>query len=205
MPVSRDSQVRATVVNDQVDLVDSKQTSTFDDFSETASVVDDEHASGDANAGQASKLTVVNGEIRGFEVHGSATAGGADAEAVGRFHLLFDVAPGELFFLDTAGDGGGGGQSTVGTVELLLVERSGPETLLHLQSGENPVSLDARAFIAPGEYELTVTYEANGFSGAQLDLMGRFTNAVPLPLAAWSAAATLLLAVVGAFRLPRAR
>jgi hypothetical protein len=200
VPVSRDSQVRAAVVNDQVNLVDVKQTSTFDNFSATAQVFDDEHASGNAVADQTSKLTLVNGLLRAVELHGTATAGGGDAEASGRFHLIFDVAPGQLFFLDTAGDGGGGGQSTVGIVELLLVERTGPgKTLLHRTSGENPVSFDARSLVAPGDYELTVTYEANGFSGAQIDLMGRFTNAIPLPPAVWSGAATMA-AVLASWR-----
>ena len=196
VPVSRDSQVRAAVVNDQVDLVDTRQASTFNDFSGTASVFDDDHGSGNADAGQMSKLTIVNGEIRGFEVHGSATAGGTDAAASGRFRLAFAVAPGQLFFLDTAGDGGGGGQSTVGIVGLLLVERTRARTLLHIESGENPVSFGARALVAPGDYELTVTYEASGFSGAQLDLAGRFTSTIPLPPAIRSGAATMAIAAV---------
>jgi hypothetical protein len=134
-------------------------------------------------------------KLRGFEVHGTATAGGLDSDASGRFHLLFDVAPGETFFLSTSGDAGGGGQSSNGIGQLQLIETTGLETLLSFRSGESPVNLAARALIAPGSYELTFTYGAIGFSAAQADLVGTFTNAVPLPPAVWSGAATLGLAV----------
>ena len=202
--VSRDSSVRAAIIGEQTNLVDTKQTDTLDDFTATASVFDDEHGTGDATADQASKLTIVNGQLRGFEVHGTATAGGLDSDASGRFHLLFHVAPGETFLLTTSGDAGGGGQSANGIGQLQLIETTGPETLLSFRSGESPVNFAARTQIAPGSYELTFTYGAIGFSGAQADLVGTFTNAVPLPPAVWSGAATAGLAVA-ARRLGRRR
>jgi hypothetical protein len=193
--VSRDSTVHAEVVGDQTNLVDTKQTNTFDAFTATASVFDDEHGTGNANADQTSKLTIVNGELRGFEVHGTATAGGLDAGANGSFHLVFSVPKGELWFLTTAGDGGGGGQSANGIAELRMVETTHNETQLHFISGEFPIDFGARSLIAPGSYVLTLTYEAGGFSGAQADLFGTFTNsAVPLPPAVWSGAATAVTA-----------
>jgi hypothetical protein len=192
VPVNRDSSVRAAIIGEQTNLVDTKHTSTFADFTDTASVFDDEHGSGNAFADQASKLTIVNGELRGFEVHGTATAGGPDADASGRFHLVFEVPEGDVWILNASGEGGGGRQSANGIGELLLVETTHNEAQLHFRSGEFPVDFEARSFIAPGRYDLLLTYGAGGFSGAQADLSGTFTNAaVPLPPAVWSGAATL--------------
>jgi hypothetical protein len=193
--VSRETSIRAAVVNDQTNIEQTKGTTTLADFDDSVSVSDDQNNTGNATVSQTAKLTITGGQLAGFSVQGDGLGIGDGADATGVFHLVFDVtSPGVRF--TSAGSIGGSGQAGGEVQSFVFIKVGASKPIISEMPFDADVNFGKDGTLAPGRYDVRAEYVAGdlGGSGSRTDFTFGFTPAaipVPLPPGAWAGAAML--------------
>jgi hypothetical protein len=193
--VSRETSIRAAVVNDKTNIEHTKGTTTLADFDDSVSVFDDVNNTGNATVSQTSKLTVTGGQLTGFSVQGDGVGIGDGVDATGVFHLVFDVtSPGVHF--TSAGSIGGSGQAGGEVQSFVFTKVGASKPIISEMPFDADVNFGKNGTLTPGRYDVRAEYVAGdaGGSGSRADFTFGFSPAavpVPLPPGAWGGAAVL--------------
>ena len=194
---SRSSSVSASIVINQTTgelQTQSAQTTGFGTFSKSVSEATNV---AQAFADQTSSLTFTGGDLTGAKVMSDVSTG-SDGSADSDFDLAFLVTGKPAHFTLAGSAGGGGPSGGLGWATFTDLTRG--VALDFVSGNDSPGSnsaLNDAGTLAPGRYQLKLVASGGGNGGGQADAtltLSQGATAVPLPAAAWSGMATVLVA-----------